>query len=336
MMSNKIKNLKIYIINLKKDKDRLEFQNKQFKNENLKYERVDAIYGKDLSDKERYKYSGNYFNYITNTPSIIGIFLSHLKIYKKIVNENLPYALIMEDDVKFLKNFRTKLNKLLNNLPDDYDIIHCGCDGFSCEINKKINNNINLINTKLNKTNNNNDYEKYNLIKPNTLIVGGWCYLISNKKAKEMIEKYENNISGHLDMLFNIDPNINLLLMKKPLVKHYNNLFNTNQIRKENPNIIMNSEFDININTPLYSIYNLNINSVNFVKFYLIIFIILLILFLLYIILVKKIKNKSIKFSLKNILIILVITLIFAPLLLLFLITQKKYYKIYNNLIKNL
>lgn len=336
-MSSKINNLKIFIINLKKDKERIDFQKKQFKKENLKFERVDAIYGKDLSNNERYKHSGNYFNYITNTPSIIGIFLSHLKIYKKIVRENLPYALIMEDDVKLLKNFRTKLNKLLNNLPHDYDIIHCGCDGFSCDINKKINNNINLINNKLNKTNNNNnDYEKYDLVKPNTLIVGGWCYLISNKKAKEMIEKYENNISGHLDMLFNIDPNINLLLMKKPLVKHYNNLFNTNQIRKENPNIIMNSEFDININTPLYSIYNVNINSLNFVKFYLIIFIILLILFLLYIILVKKIKNKSIKFSLKNILIILVITLIFAPLLLLFLITQKKYYKIYNNLIKNL
>ena len=187
----------------------------------------------------------------------------------------------MEDDVKLLKNFRTKLNKLLNNLPHDYDIIHCGCDGFSCDINKKIKNNINLINTKLNKTNNNNDYEKYDLVKPNTLIVGGWCYLISNKKAKEMIKKYENNISGHLDMLFNIDPNINLLLMKKPLVKHYNNLFNKNKIKNNNITK-MNSEFDININTPLYSIYNININSLNFTKYYIVILITSLLLFLLY------------------------------------------------------
>ena len=270
---------------------------------------------------ERFKHSGSYFNYITNTPSIIGVFLSHLKIYKKIIKEDLPYALIMEDDVKLLKNFKKNLNNLLNNLPKKYDIIHCGCDGFSCEMNKKLNKINNKINNKLNDKHN-------NLIKPNTLIVGGWCYLISNETAHKMVERYENNISGHLDLLFNIDPNLDLLLMKKPLVKHYNNLFNTNQIRK-NDNITINSEFDININTPLYSIYDININSKNFIKYYVIVCIILLILFLLYKKITKNIKNKVIIFS-------IIITLILLPLLILFFITQKKYYKIYNNLIKNL
>ena len=316
-MSNKIDNLKIFIINLKKDKDRLNFQKKQFKKENINFERIDAVYGKDLSNSERFKHSGSYFNYITNTPSIIGVFLSHLKIYKKIIKEDFPYALIMEDDIKLLKNFKKNLNNLLNNLPKKYDIIHCGCDGFSCEMNKKLN----KINNKLN--------DKYNnLIKPNTLIVGGWCYLISNETAHKMVERYENNISGHLDLLFNIDPNLDLLLMKKPLVKHYNNLFNTNQIRK-NDNITINSEFDININTPLYSIYDININSINFIKYYIFVCIILLILFLLYRKITKNIKNKVIIFS-------IIIILILLPLLILFFITQKKYYKIYNNLIKNL
>ena len=326
-MSNKINNLKIFIVNLKKDKERIDFQKQQFKKENLKFERINAIYGKDLSDKEKYKKSGSYFNYITNTPCIIGCFLSHLKIYKKIVQENLPYALIMEDDIKLLKNFRTNLNKLLNNLPNDYDIIHCGCDGSSCELN----NNINLINTKLNK-NYNNNYEKYDLVKPNTLIVGTWCYLISNKAAKKMIEKYENNIPGHIDIVINSDQNINLLLMKKPLVKHYNNLFNTNQLN--NNTTKMNNEFEITINTPLYSIYNININIIKFIKYYITIFIILL-LFLLYKYLCKNKKyNLANKYTKK--IFILIIILIFLPPLIFFYIIQKKYYKIYNQIIKNL
>ena len=43
-MSSKINNLKIFIINLKKDKEKINFQKKQFKKENLKFERVDNLW----------------------------------------------------------------------------------------------------------------------------------------------------------------------------------------------------------------------------------------------------------------------------------------------------
>lgn len=46
------------------------------------------------------------------TPAEIGCALSHRKIYKKIIENNLKYALILEDDAKFISNPNTILNNL--------------------------------------------------------------------------------------------------------------------------------------------------------------------------------------------------------------------------------
>ena len=45
-----------------------------------------------LMDKNK---SGSY------VPGAIGCALSHLKIYKHVVDNNIPYALILEDDVNY-------------------------------------------------------------------------------------------------------------------------------------------------------------------------------------------------------------------------------------------
>lgn len=53
----------------------------------------------------------------------IGCYLSHIRIYKKIVEDNIPYAIIFEDDVRFLDPeyiFWKKINSL--NIPNDTDI----------------------------------------------------------------------------------------------------------------------------------------------------------------------------------------------------------------------
>ena len=43
----------IYLINLQKDKERLDFQKKQFQEQNLKFVHVKAIHGKNMSTNEK-------------------------------------------------------------------------------------------------------------------------------------------------------------------------------------------------------------------------------------------------------------------------------------------
>lgn len=47
----------------------------------------------------------------------IAVSLSHLKIWRKIVDEKIPYALIFEDDIAFEDNFADKANKAWQELP---------------------------------------------------------------------------------------------------------------------------------------------------------------------------------------------------------------------------
>lgn len=94
--------MKIYVISLRTSYDRRAVMTEQMKRLSLFFEFVDGIDGKSLSNdelskvydhKKAYRQEGRCF-----TKGEIGAALSHLKVYKKIIEENIPYALILEDD----------------------------------------------------------------------------------------------------------------------------------------------------------------------------------------------------------------------------------------------
>lgn len=56
--------------------------------------------------------------------SEIGVFLSHYNIWKEILDKQIPYTIIFEDDAKLeTKNFAKELEKIMNNAPENFDII---------------------------------------------------------------------------------------------------------------------------------------------------------------------------------------------------------------------
>jgi GR25 family glycosyltransferase involved in LPS biosynthesis len=57
-------------------------------------------------------------------PSVIACHLSHLKVLKLIVERRLASAIIFEDDVKVVPDFRNRLGLLLDEIPDDYDHVY--------------------------------------------------------------------------------------------------------------------------------------------------------------------------------------------------------------------
>lgn len=67
---------------------------------------------------------------IPMTREEIAVALSHLKVWRRIVTEKIPYALILEDDVIFERPFATQLNKTWQELRErrrggsDFDVLY--------------------------------------------------------------------------------------------------------------------------------------------------------------------------------------------------------------------
>lgn len=71
----------------------------------------------DLELKERYDSSSFFKFYGRNAqPGEIGCSLSHRKIYKLMVENNIPLALILEDDIIPVNNFQKNINNVIEEL----------------------------------------------------------------------------------------------------------------------------------------------------------------------------------------------------------------------------
>ena len=110
----KDKNVKIFVINLKKDKDRWK---KYASNKN--YTRFNAVNGSQLPSTEKYlkKMTMMWNASDRQRRNVVGCFLSHLRLLKMVVRKRLNKVIVMEDDA--VLDFKA-LNKVnLNKWPQD-------------------------------------------------------------------------------------------------------------------------------------------------------------------------------------------------------------------------
>jgi GR25 family glycosyltransferase involved in LPS biosynthesis len=103
----------IFIINLKKDIDRWNQTVNELNKYPIRYQRYDAVYGKDLTaDEIKDKVSWWGRNLLCNK-ALVGCFLSHTNLWKKLLtDENNDFYLILEDD--FIIDDFESLSKLYN------------------------------------------------------------------------------------------------------------------------------------------------------------------------------------------------------------------------------
>ena len=96
--------MKAFLINLDRDTERLAAADAQLKRLGIAYERVPAVCGADLSPAElRRRVSRRralWANGRMYTPGQIGCTLSHSSVYRRMVEGDIPAALVMEDDVR--------------------------------------------------------------------------------------------------------------------------------------------------------------------------------------------------------------------------------------------
>ncbi len=125
----KIINCPVFVINLERSNLRREYILKYLTALGLDVRIFNAIEGNKLNLSELEK-KGVYnkstaneaFSRQLSLPEI-GCSLSHIGVYQKIIEENIDRALILEDDIIFIKNIEEYFKPLLRDMPEDWDII---------------------------------------------------------------------------------------------------------------------------------------------------------------------------------------------------------------------
>lgn len=103
-------NFKVLLINLDKSKERRAFCEAELNKYGIEFERISGVYGKDLSEQEVAAVYSEHDNQRAYKKTLglgeIGCYLSHIKCWQKIVDEQLDYAVILEDDFKLDQQFQ--------------------------------------------------------------------------------------------------------------------------------------------------------------------------------------------------------------------------------------
>lgn len=104
-------NFKVFLINMDKSAERLEFMSGQLERQNLAFEREAGVDGKHYDFSNAYDESlSQRLNGAPLADVEKGCALSHRNALEKIIEEDLEYALIMEDDVELPSFFRKVLD----------------------------------------------------------------------------------------------------------------------------------------------------------------------------------------------------------------------------------
>lgn len=123
--------MKTFIVNLKQSADRRERMQTVLKDFPYEWEFFEAVDGREIKNVSEV-YDEKKALRFHKTPlkaGELGCVLSHLKIYKKMIDEGIDRALILEDDIALEKDFYPVL-ATLTNTPMHNDVFMLGHSGY--------------------------------------------------------------------------------------------------------------------------------------------------------------------------------------------------------------
>jgi len=169
-----------FVINLKRRPDRL----KNFL-DNCPLQNINIIYGFDGKNIENENINEQKLleNFVNFLPGEKGCFISHLRIWQYIVDNEIEYGLIFEDDANFCKDFLSKYKNFVTEIPTDCDVAFIGG---KFDANYKMNEN-NYIQISKNIIQHKNVTEEYYYDFCRTT----HSYILSKNTAKMLISKFE-------------------------------------------------------------------------------------------------------------------------------------------------
>jgi GR25 family glycosyltransferase involved in LPS biosynthesis len=129
---------KLFLINLEKRKDRLVHFVKEVTREKIPFEKID-VYKPIDGTTDTYEIPDNYKNLFSNANYMKTKFkntissnqLSHYSILKLQIERNYKNIIVFQDDVVLKNGFLNDLENIMNNLPNNYEIIWIGLHKFA-------------------------------------------------------------------------------------------------------------------------------------------------------------------------------------------------------------
>ncbi len=222
---------KIFLINLDRASDRLALVEKQFRDLGLDFERLPAVDAKSTSEEilnKHYSKSLNRKHYFTSlTKTEIACYMSHLKAMNKVIEEDLDYAIILEDDIVLYPNFKY-VHNIIASIKEDWEYL-------KLQINqgrkKKITKRNPIEVASLPDVN-------FEHISWSKIPIGASAYVISKKAAKKFLKTYplvyrpadvdlqfpwehKINITGISPELVGLNSTLESSVQSKKQKKHY-------------------------------------------------------------------------------------------------------------------
>ena len=123
---------KTYVINLESSTDRLAKFKKQLKPFNIPFERWNAVNGREIPKKQFREMGVAHWaiqDFTKKRQGELGALFSHLLLWKYIAKQDYSSnagVLIFEDDIILAPNFNEHLDKILQKIPSDWDMIVLG------------------------------------------------------------------------------------------------------------------------------------------------------------------------------------------------------------------
>ena len=123
-VSHYMKNWKIFVINLTESTERLNAFETHYACSELPFERIEAEDGRELSAEEIaqcYRFEDSDYYKELNAGEI-GCYLSHAKVWQKIIKQQLDFAIVLEDDA-IVSEFLADAIQSLSVLDQEWDLI---------------------------------------------------------------------------------------------------------------------------------------------------------------------------------------------------------------------
>jgi len=175
--------MKLVVINLEKSVDRLASITKNLNNLAIPFERFNAIYGKDLTEKEIEANTTSACNGLLCNYGMIGCAMSHIAIWKSFAQSSDNVICIVEDDALFtdeFPDFVADIDKIYSKLK--FDIISLSGETgvfYSFSDDVKV--------------------DKYLFNKP-LFPLTTTCYILSKKGVNKLLAEIEK-IEYHIDFM---------------------------------------------------------------------------------------------------------------------------------------
>lgn len=176
---------KVFVINLDKDKERLQSFDEQMKKNHIAYERYEAVLGSKVLRDERLSEYCNTFC----TDGMKGCALSHRSVWELMIEKGYENVIIFEDDSIVSETFDRDFRNVWNFLPKDYDIVYLG---YPLGVNKDTS----IINNLYTKIHGHIPEEINEYAVKIKGSVGAYGYMLSLKGAKHFCER---PIQWHVD-----------------------------------------------------------------------------------------------------------------------------------------